>query len=238
MKVLVFDLFGDYAHFRKYFTTTSPLTFSFPPPTAISGILGAIYGAKKDEYLDIFGYDKCKFALQIINPIKKVRMGLNLINTKDNKKLILIKKKRHEPRTQIRTEFVKNPRYRIYFNHPDEKIYNKLKGILEERKTFYTISLGLSELLADYQYIGEFDATHLQNQTENISSVFTQSNFLGFSKIDENKKILKDKMPIKIDYSRVVDIYEDVIYESDGKPIEVKLKNLFKLSDGVSIAFF
>lgn len=45
-------------------------------------------------------------------------------------------------------------------------------------------------------------------------------------------------MPIKIDYSRVVDIYEDVIYESDGKPIEVKLKNLFKLSHGVSIAFF
>jgi len=54
MKVLVFDLFGDFAHFRKYYTTTSPLTFSFPPPPTIAGILGAIYGASKEEYLDIF----------------------------------------------------------------------------------------------------------------------------------------------------------------------------------------
>jgi len=53
MKVLVFDIWGDYGHFRKFYTTTSPLTFSFPPPPTIAGILGAIYGTDKktNEYL-------------------------------------------------------------------------------------------------------------------------------------------------------------------------------------------
>jgi len=105
MKVLVFDIYGDYGHFRKFYTTTSPLTFSFPPPPTIAGILGAIYGADKSEYLKIFGYDFCKTALKIVNPIKKVRMGINLINTKDNKYFQLLKKANHEPRTQIRQNF-------------------------------------------------------------------------------------------------------------------------------------
>ena len=47
MKVLVFDIWADYGHFRKFYTTTSPLTFSFPAPSTIAGILGAIYGAGK-----------------------------------------------------------------------------------------------------------------------------------------------------------------------------------------------
>lgn len=47
MKVLAFDIWADYAHFRKFYTTTSPLTFSFPPPPTIAGILGAIYGTEK-----------------------------------------------------------------------------------------------------------------------------------------------------------------------------------------------
>ncbi|MDI3478645.1 MAG: CRISPR-associated protein Cas5h, partial [Thermoanaerobacterium sp.] len=32
MKSLIFDIYGDFGHFKKYYTTSSPLTFSFPPP--------------------------------------------------------------------------------------------------------------------------------------------------------------------------------------------------------------
>ncbi|MFB3896899.1 MAG: CRISPR-associated protein Cas5, partial [bacterium] len=34
MKILVFDIWGDLGHFRKFYTTTSPLSFSFPPPSS------------------------------------------------------------------------------------------------------------------------------------------------------------------------------------------------------------
>jgi CRISPR-associated protein Cas5h len=54
MKVLVFDVWGEFGHFRKHYTTTSPLTYSIPPRTAIAGMIAAIEGFGKDEYLQYF----------------------------------------------------------------------------------------------------------------------------------------------------------------------------------------
>ena len=51
MKCLVFDIKGDYGHFKKYYTTSSPLTFSIPPRTTVSGMIGALIGLDKEEYL-------------------------------------------------------------------------------------------------------------------------------------------------------------------------------------------
>ena len=49
-RVIVFDVWGDYAHFRKNYSTSSPLTYSFPPRTALSGLIGAIAGLDKSNY--------------------------------------------------------------------------------------------------------------------------------------------------------------------------------------------
>ncbi|MCM8771229.1 MAG: type I-B CRISPR-associated protein Cas5b, partial [Candidatus Omnitrophica bacterium] len=157
MKVLVFDIWGDYGHFRKFYTTSSPLTFSFPPPSTIAGVLGAVYGAGKEEYLDIFSFDKCKIAVKIVKPVKKVRMGINLINTKGGC-WTLCSSKYHEPRTQIRTEFLRDPYFRIYFACKQENIFKEIANCLKEHKSEYTISLGLSELLADFKYVGEYNS--------------------------------------------------------------------------------
>jgi CRISPR-associated Cas5-like protein len=58
-RVLVFEVWGEYGHFRKHYTTTSPLTFSIPSRTALTGLLGAIIGLSKEEYL---GHFRCKQA--------------------------------------------------------------------------------------------------------------------------------------------------------------------------------
>ena len=47
MKCLVFDIKGDYGHFKKYYTTSSPLTFSIPPRTTVSGMIGALIGRSR-----------------------------------------------------------------------------------------------------------------------------------------------------------------------------------------------
>lgn len=218
MRVLVFDLYGDFAHFRKYYTTTSPLTFSFPPPPTIAGILGAIYGASREEYLDIFGYEKCQIALRIINRIKKVRMGINLINTKDNKYFLLIKKKGHEPRIQVYTEFVKSPKYRVYVWHPDKEIFNKLITMIQSHQSYYTVSLGLSELLADFNFIGIYEAQEVKNSKAEINTTISMSNIVGKGiEIQPDRKYFKEKIPIKMTPERVVEIYDDVIYEPRRK---------------------
>ena len=239
MKVLVFDLFGDFAHFRKYYTTTSPLTFSFPPPPTIAGILGAIYGASKEEYLDIFSYEKCKVALKISKPIKKIRLGLNLINTKENRYLRLFRAKNHEPRIQIRTEFIKEPRYRIYVYHTDIGVFQRLITLVEEHRCIYTVSLGLSELLADFKYVGVFHGEEVRAQEIYVDTIIPIEKVKPHGIIIENnKKYFKEKIPVIMRPDRVVEKYSDVVYEPDGLPIKASIENAYKLENGDTIIFF
>lgn len=238
INILVFDLYGDYGHFRKYYTTTSPLTFSFPPAPTIAGILGAIYGASRTEYLELFGYDSCRIALRILNPIRKVRMGINYINTKDNM-FRPIKTKYHEPRTQIRVEFVKSPAYRIYVSHQDDEIFNILANLIKLHQSFYTVSLGLSELVADFKFVGKYKAIEVKDTKAEVVTVIRADNLIESGiEIQPSKKYFKEKIPIKMTPNRVVEIYEDVIYEAEGKTITAHLKTFYQLSNGENICFF
>ena len=126
-RVLVFDLWGDYGHFRKIETTTSPLTYSIPTGTALSGLVSAILGYPRDSYYDLFSPNKIKFAVRILNPIKKVRINLALINTKYEPFFALAGKK--NPRTLIPYEFLKDPKYRIFIGIRDSEIREKLRDI-------------------------------------------------------------------------------------------------------------
>jgi CRISPR-associated protein Cas5h len=239
MKILVFDIWGDYGHFRKFYTTTSPLTFSFPPPSTVAGILGAIYGANKDEYLNIFSHDRCKTALKIVSNVKKVRIGINLINTKGNY-WQPVKKKNHEPRTQIRTEFLKDPCFRIYVSHVDGKLFDMLEQNIKKHKSIYSVSLGLSELLADFKFKGVFNAVQINDgqQSELFTPISASNLQQNDIEIEVNKKYFKEKMPIRMNPDRVVEIYDDMIYEPDGKTIKAKVNTYYKLENGENITFF
>ena len=47
-EILIFDISSEYGHFRKFNTTTSPLTYSIPTRTAVVGIIGAILGLERE----------------------------------------------------------------------------------------------------------------------------------------------------------------------------------------------
>jgi len=242
MKILVFDIWGDYGHFRKFYTTTSPLTFSFPSPSTIAGILGAIYGTDKNtnEYLDVFGYNRCRLAIQILNPVKKVRIGLNLLETKGTNLKLPMSDKNLAPRTQIRTEFLKDPRFRIYVNHEDNIVFWKLTETIKRHKSIYTVSLGLSELLASFIYVGVYECEKITNgETAELSTPVTMDNLIeGGLEIETGKKYFKEKMPIVMNQDRVVKRYDDVIFEPDGETIKAKVKNYYRLENGENITFF
>jgi CRISPR-associated protein Cas5h len=240
MKTLVFDIWGDYGHFRKFYTTTSPLTFSFPPPPTIAGILGAIYGTGKDAYLKIFSSDKCQIAIRIINSVKKARMGLNLVETKGTNLKRPFSDRNLALRTQIRTEFVKDVCFRIYCIHNDQQIIKGLQQFLVGHKNIYTVSMGLSELLANFKYVGLFDTEKITNgKTAEIFTPIVVSNIVpGGLEIETGKKYFKEKIPLVMTPDRIVKNYEDVIFEPDGKSIKTKVYAYYKLENGENITFF
>lgn len=240
MEVLVFDIWGDYGHFRKFYTTTSPLTFAFPPPPTIAGILGAIYGTNKNtnEYLSFFAPDKCRISLRILNPIKKVRMGLNLLETKGKNLECPMSDKGLAPRTQIRTEFIKDPCFRIYFTHIEKEVFDKLKYNIENHYSKFTVSMGLSELLANFQFIGIFEAEEITNGKEvELSTILLEEILIGII-FEAGKKYFKERIPLVMNKERIVEKYGYVIFEPQGEKIKAKVKSYYRLENGENIIFF
>jgi CRISPR-associated protein Cas5h len=223
--VLIFDVWGYYAHFRRFYTTTSPLTFPIPPRTALCGLIAAIIGKEKEdnEYLNYFTLNKASIGLKLLNPVKKVMLAENLIHTKNAKGpgMNLITE-----RTRINFEFLKDPKYRIYFHHTDEDIYQQLKENLINHKSVYTPCLGLSENIANFEFVGEFKV-----KSESNGGYVQIGSVLPTEKITEQQGINFDfegeyfsiRVPIELNLDRVVTKYSDIFFERTGKPVEAKL---------------
>lgn len=227
-KVLVFDVWGDYAHFRRFYTTTSPLSFPIPPRTALCGLIGAIIGLEKEgnDYLNYFSTESAHIALKLLNPIKKIVIAENLIDTKTARGpgMNLITN-----RTQIRFEFLKDQKYRIYFCCPSEEdnLYQKLKYNLVNHKTKYTPCLGLSENIANFKFEGEFAIKDFppSNLYIPISTLIplqktASDNGISFEAEGEYFSI---RVPVELDTQRIVTKYSDIIFDRNGRPIKAKL---------------
>jgi len=224
MKTLIFDIWGEFGHFKKFYTTSSPLTFSVPPPTAIYGILGAILGLSKNDYLNHINGRTTKIAIQILKPIKKTRMTLNLIDTKNSGSFNLIK-----TRTQIKTEFLKNPAYRLFINMNNENLFNELIKKVKNRENHYTVSLGLANLLANFSYVGLEEAQPID--TSNKVDTAISSENIEEIEVKEGKKYFKEKLPIDMNPDREPLAYKDVVMELNGNSLEGKFKNCYKVGN-------
>ena len=160
--VLVFDVAGDMALFRKPYTTTSMVSYPFPPPTAVAGLLAAIIGinheagqeAKNARYWDKMSGVQVAIALQ--SPLRWINTAVNLMKIKT----------RNEHMTehiQVKHQLVKKPRYRIYVQGGE--IYPHLKQRLEREEFIYTPCLGAAYALADIEYQGEYNAVAADMET-------------------------------------------------------------------------
>ena len=49
-KILIFDIKGPMAHFRKFYTNSSSLSYLFPPRTVVAGIIAGILGLPSERF--------------------------------------------------------------------------------------------------------------------------------------------------------------------------------------------
>ncbi|MBC7081817.1 MAG: type I-B CRISPR-associated protein Cas5 [Thermoplasmatales archaeon] len=229
-KALVFDLWGDYGHFRKIETTTSPLTYSIPPITALNGLVAAILGFSRDSYYEIFSRENIKFGIRVQNPIKKVNVNINLVNTSKGFLLWDIKE---NPRSPTPFEFLKEPYYRIYVWIKDKEIYGKLKKYLEEHKSVFTPYMGLSELIANFKFVGEFDVYKKTATGDYVESVIKKDDDLKINVdcLEEGMRWIVESIPFYMDNSRKVLDYIQVIFEQNGRPLKVSDGLIYRIGE-------
>ncbi|HHV36105.1 MAG TPA: type I-B CRISPR-associated protein Cas5 [Syntrophomonadaceae bacterium] len=195
--VLVFDISGDMAMFRKPYTTTSLISYPFPPPTAVAGLLGAITGVDNQASSEGAGsaafWDQMSGTRIAIGQKRSVRWmttAVNLIKYKDASGDMA-------EHIQAKHQMVKDPAYRIYVSGGD--IYSELKIRLEKNEFIYTPYLGVAYALADIEYIGEFEEeSGDDNYIDTIVPVY--GNLVV--DIQQSKSVHKELVPYRMDTKR------------------------------------
>ena len=219
-EVLAFTVWGDWAHYRRVYTTTSSLTYPFPPRTALIGMISAILGYKRDSYYDFFTQENSIIALEILNPVKTKQINFNLIRTKEG--FILRDIKVAGKRSQIPLEFLKEPKWRIYLGMEDAERFETLRQMLKEHKSIYTPCLGISELIANFAFERTYALDKKQivtgGEEVQIHSIIQRTKDLSI-KAERNLKYGRVKVPGEITKERVVTKYLEFFFEKNGSPL-------------------
>ncbi|MBN2251964.1 MAG: type I-B CRISPR-associated protein Cas5, partial [Candidatus Altiarchaeota archaeon] len=167
-KCLVFDLKGPMAHFRKYYTNSSSLSYLTPPRTVIAGLIAGLLGIpsekhlteSQESYYEKFNDDNCFVSISLRSPIRKMMQTVNYLRTKS-----IYGVDGSEGGTPVPLEILvpedndQEVVYRIYFYYPDTtekgttKFYEDLKRRLMNQSFVYPPYLGLSEFIASIHYI-------------------------------------------------------------------------------------
>jgi len=248
-EILIFDIRSEYGHFRKYNTTTSPLTYSIPTRTAIAGVLGAILGMEREiadgvypdgavPVQEFFSKANSNIAIQILNPVKKENVAMNLINTKTS--FFDLTK---AGRTQIEFELVKDVKYRIFFAlNNNEEVFNELTQRIKFKKHHFSPYLGLAQFTATVDFVDIKQAELIGNADENYVDIVTAVNL---SKTISDQPIEFDylamysanNMPIEMNRNREVQEYSEVLIEKNGLPVKAKVKQYYKIENYGNILF-
>ena len=229
MLYVVFDIWADYAQFKKPFTTMSPQTFSIPTGTAIMGLISAIVGLDKNEYWKYFPEDSYQLAIGNRTPIKKVVVPINTLKTTSPKHF-----SRFEDHKRTTMEFIKDGKFRVWFAWDNEELFAQLFERIKRHESYYSVSLGLAWNLANFEYIGLFEAEQIQSNGEfhEIHSLIPKRIIGENETIDfENRKIFMNNIPVrmKTDNSRIVEQYEEYLFDSEGQPIRAIVDGILKI---------
>ncbi len=237
MHTIVFDVSGPYGHFRKPYAPVSPVTYPFPPPPTVLGLIGAILGYGKEEYLSRIGWEKVRVGVRLLKPTRKYRTGLNLVLTHEGNKYFRLvpDSTSRATRGQYPYEFLLEPAFRIYIAEAIDEAMQNLESQLQAGRTVYTPSLGLAQCIADVAFVGVFEGQPLSRTEYNIASVVPDPE--ENCRYEKGRRYVRYRVPAQMQPDRTVVDYREVVVAEDGSSITVETDQAYEIGDD-HILFF
>ena len=223
MKIAVFDIEGRFAHFRKFYTNSSSLSYSVPPRTTIEGIIGAILGCERDSYYKKLSSEKLHISVKKNKPTRSITQTLNYIKATSPSQLYA-----PDEHTQIPFEIItgwgeESVSYRIYAASK-ESYMDELRDRLVSERYVYPPSLGTVFFQGYIKNIPCVDITLQEsNSYVSIDSVAPLHNIKEIE-IGEYQ-LIKEKMPKDFDENREIKKAETYIFDQRGCPVKFKVKD-------------
>lgn len=153
LREIIVEFWGDFASFNPPYSKVERMTYPFPPPSALRGMLSAIYSKPKEFYWQIN-------RLEVLNPIQYISFKRNEVKCTVSDKPIYT----DEERTQRQSVVLKDVRYRVAASIiPTEAYADRVTQLYEQAlrrirggKCFYNPAFGTREFVA---YFEESDGT-------------------------------------------------------------------------------
>jgi CRISPR-associated protein Cas5h len=147
--VVVFDLRGELAHFRRPDTFATHASYPFIPRTALRGLIGAVLGEEYRTEGDVLPAE-ARCGLRLLSPVRTVAQELSLHGKRwlgggGDESF-------HRP-TSI--ELVVQPRYRVFYAGPRAE---ELAARLERRQSVFHTYLGSAFCLTFPEWVGSRSA--------------------------------------------------------------------------------
>ncbi|QHS17817.1 type I-B CRISPR-associated protein Cas5b [Halopenitus persicus] len=164
-RCLSFTVRGPWGHFRRIEGNVVKQTYRVIPRTTVAGLVAGILGLGRDSYYELFSSDRSAIAIEPVHELRTINLPMNTLSTADGNLQSLngrgkLSVKLPDPtalRQQHNYEVLVDPGYRIDLVLSDTERYRQLRRYLEDGKSHYVPSLGLSEYLAEIEYHGEFE---------------------------------------------------------------------------------
>lgn len=250
-KILSFELSGKFAHFRKYYTNTSALSYLIPSKTVLMGMISSILKIPRNEYYNLFASENeesisisvkisegCEILKKIhsLNNISKKYWDLANFNIKG----VPI----HSPtKTEILvSKDYSNIKYKVFIGYrTNNKLIMDLIAKISKRDFGFGIYLGQRQFIGNIDKLNLYQNNQIQflEETNYLSTISTQDNFVNCDFSNTSFNIIKERMPIGFTtftekktgvILRKPCAPENIMFEKMGKVIEGQFKNCYKIS--------
>lgn len=179
MNVVCFEYRAKYGHFLRAEANANGVTYPVPPRTALLGLIAAVLGLPKDALADELA--DAHIALGGAMP-RRFWHKTNVRKDPPAPLPLQIKKtdkgsSKEQRNFRFPQEWLWQPCYRVWASLPGSHQAD-LAGRLRDRRWHFTPCMGLSEMLADLEFVREGDADRLPLGTHSLASVVPQNSGL------------------------------------------------------------
>jgi len=249
MEILSFDLVGKFAHFRKYYSNSTALSFTIPPRTTLIGILAGILGKEKDSYYEEFSSDKIRLTLSVKSPLKKSFHRLNFLKiiSKSTENFRGANGRIQTPFEIVQPVEIRDQsiRFRIYVACSDEGIltFNELKDKLLSGEKIFNTSMGIAPFSAAIKNVRvypdeDINEISVENEFISINSVVLSDcvRELKFEKLENYKYnfVEEDLLPadFKANFDRELTKMNRVLFTTGNIPLIIRFTgNIYNIKN-------
>lgn len=220
MEVLVFDLRGSLAHFRRPDTTNTHATYPFIPYTTVRGLAGSIIGLP-----DFQG--RARVGIRLMSPVRTSVQQMSMLG-----KGWLGGGRDFNRPTAI--ELVVTPHYRIYWSGD---YYEKLKEYIVNNYSCYHTYLGSAFALTYPSYVGIYSCS-VKNTTR---EPFDCTTVIPMDAVDKLIPVPGTQygrvggMHYEYHGERQFGTTTNVLYEPTGSPIRIVPRNSEGIEDYIFV---